>query len=200
MEGHHFFALLSRMKYINRWGLMRNTRSENISEHSLDTAVIAHALAVIGNERFQKQYNPARAALLAIYHDMAEIITGDLPTPVKYHSKEIRDAYREMENLAEDQLLDLLPEDLRRQYRAVVKYEHPEDQQLRPLIHAADKLSAIVKCMEEAKSGNQEFQKAEETLRKAVGNMHLPEADCFVKEFLPSYELTLDEQKGGIGE
>lgn len=195
---YHFFAMLSRMKYINRWGLMRNTRNENIGEHSLDAAIIAHALAVIGIERFGRSYDPDRAAVLAIFHDASEIITGDLPTPVKYHSQEIRKSYKAVEDLAVKQLLSMLPEDMMPYYRQIMEAE--EDQELMRLVKAADKLSAIIKCIEEKKSGNQEFQKAEETLRKTVEEMHLPEADCFVEDFLPSYELTLDEQKAASPE
>jgi len=196
MQKSHFYAMLSRMKYINRWGLMRNSRNENISEHSLDTAILAHALAVIGNKRFEKNYNAERAALLAVFHDASEIITGDLPTPVKYYSQDIREAYHELESLAEKQLISLLPEDLQEEYQEIVTFALPEDEALKPLVKAADKLSALIKCIEERKSGSTEFFSAEETLYKAVEDMNLSEADCFLKEFLPSYELTLDEQKG----
>ena len=195
METYHFFAMLSRMKYINRWGLMRNTRNENISEHSLDTAIIAHALAVIGNERFGKSYDASRAALLAIFHDTAEIITGDLPTPVKYYSKDIRSAYKRVEDVAQESLLKLLPNDLQGQYSSLLKFDDPQDVQLRPLIRAADKLSAIIKCIEEKKSGSREFETAGKTLLDTVREMELEEAQCFIEQFLPSYELTLDEQR-----
>lgn len=190
-----FFAMISRMKYINRWGLMRNTRPENLSEHSLDTAVIAHALALIGNRRLGKNYNPERAALLCVYHDTSEIITGDLPTPVKYHSDEIRYAYRDVEQLAQNSLLSMLPEDLRPDYRAIMTLSGSEDDALRPLVKAADKLSAVIKCIEEKKSGNTEFETAEQTLRKTICDMALAEADIFMEEYLPAYLLTLDEQK-----
>ena len=193
MENFHFYAMLSRMKYINRWGLMRNTRNENISEHSLDTAIIAHGLAVIGNRVFNRSYDEARAALLAVFHDVTEIITGDLPTPVKYHSEKIRSAYKEVENVAQDSLLSLLPKEFAEDYRDILGLSGSEDAQLKPLIKAADKLSAIIKCIEEKKSGNQEFEKAEETLRQAVKELKLPEADYFVENCLPSYSLTLDE-------
>lgn len=191
---HHFFAMLSRMKFINRWGLMRNTRSENLCEHSFETAVIAHALAVLRNTRFGGNVNAERAALLALYHDATEIITGDLPTPVKYYSPEIRSAYREVETVAQNRLLGLLPPDLQPDYRSVLTASRGGDAELLPLVKAADKLSAIIKCMEEQGMGNSEFSKAEASLRGAVEEMHLPEADCFVREFLPSYRLTLDEQ------
>lgn len=189
---YHFFAMLSRMKYINRWGLMRNVRSENLCEHSLETALIAHGLAVIGNKRLGKNYDPDRAATLAIFHDVTEIITGDLPTPVKYHSPEIRKAYGEVEQLAADRLSSMLPDDMREEYSAILR-DHDLDPVYAPLVKAADKISAVIKCMDEKNSGNSEFLKAEETLKAAVKKLSLPEADIFMEEFLPSYALTLDE-------
>lgn len=190
----HFYAMLSRMKLISRWGLMRNTRSENLCEHSFETAVIAHALAVLRNTRYGGNADPERAALLALYHDASEIFTGDLPTPVKYFNPEIRTAYRKVETVAQNKLLTMLPDDLRPCYESVFRAAGEGDRELLPLIKAADKLSAIIKCMEEKGTGNSEFSKAEATLRQAVSDMHLPEADCFMEEFLPSYALTLDEQ------
>lgn len=191
---HHFFAMLSRMKYINRWGLMRNTRSENICEHSLETALLAHALATIGNEKFGKQYLADRAAMLAVLHDASEIITGDLPTPVKYHSEEIRKAYGEVEELAVEHLVSMLPEELRPPYRELMTMTGEQDQELLPIVKAADKLSALIKCVEERRSGNHDFHKAEQTIRTSIEEMKLPEADYFLKEFLPSYGLTIEEQ------
>ena len=192
MKTYSFFAMLSRMKYINRWGLMRNVRSENISEHSLETALIAHALAIIGNKRLGKNFDPERAATLAIFHDVTEIITGDLPTPVKYHSPEIRKAYGEVEKLAAERLVDMLPEDMQEDYAKLLA-DHDEDEVYAPIIKAADKISAVIKCMEEKNSGNHEFTRAEETLRDAVKKLQLPEADIFMEEFLPAFALTLDE-------
>lgn len=186
--------MLSRMKFINRWGLMRNTRSENLCEHSFETTVIAHALAVLRNTRFGGNADPERAALLALFHDATEIITGDLPTPVKYYNPQIRTAYKQVETVAQNKLLSLLPVDLKPSYETIFAASADGDKELLPLIKAADKLSAIIKCIEEQRMGNSEFSKAEITLRQAVLNMHLPEADCFVEEFLPSYSLTLDEQ------
>ena len=194
MHTQHFFAKMSRMKYINRWGLMRNTRPENIGEHSLDVAMIAHALAVIKNRRFGGHVNAERAALLGLYHDATEIITGDLPTPVKYYNPEIRAAYREVEQVAKDKLLSYLPEDIREDYLPLLGHSE-EDRELWPLIKAADKLSALIKCVEEKRMGNDEFKSAEATLLRSVKEMALPEADCFLAEFLPSYSLTLDEQE-----
>ena len=194
---YHFFAMLSRMKYINRWGLMRNTRSENISEHSLDVAVIAHALAVLRNTRFNGNVDPGRAALLAMFHDMTEIITGDLPTPVKYYNQEIRKAYRQVEATAQKRLLSMLPGDLRPAYEPLILQNQPGDAELLKLVKAADKLAALIKCVEERAMGNAEFRKAEDAQREAILKMELPEAECFLREFLPSYSLTLDEQDGG---
>lgn len=191
---YNFFALVSRMRYINRWGLMRNTRSENICEHSLETALLAHALATLGNEKFSKQYNADRAAMLAVLHDASEIITGDLPTPVKYHSEEIRKAYGEVEQLAVEHLVSMLPEELRPPYRELMMMSGEEDQDLLPLVKAADKLSALIKCVEERRSGNHDFHKAEQTIQKSIEEMKLPEAEYFLKEFLPSYGLTIEEQ------
>ena len=191
---YHFFAMLSRMKYINRWGLMRNTRSENLSEHSLETAIVAHALAVIGNEKFGRSRDPQRAAALALLHDAPEIITGDMPTPVKYHSEDIRKAYAEVENLAAERLVSLLPEELRPYYRELMTMSAPGDEELRPLIKAADRIPAAIKCIEERLSGNQDFREAERSTLKLLRDMDLPEAKYFMEEFLPSYGLTLDEQ------
>lgn len=191
---YHFFAMLSRMKYINRWGLMRNTRSENICEHSLDTAVLAHALATLRNQRFGGSVDAEKAATLAIFHDVTEIITGDMPTPVKYHSKTIRNAYQDVEAMAQDRLLSLLPEDLRPTYEPLLRQEEAVDPELLRLVKAADKLSALIKCVEEQAMGNQEFRKAEQTITASIHAMQLPEAEVFLEEFLPSYRLTLDEQ------
>ncbi len=192
---HHFFAMISRMKYINRWGLMRNTRSENLCEHSFETAVIAHALAVLRNTRFGGRVDAERAALLALYHDATEIITGDMPTPVKYYNRELRSAYREVERAAQGRLLAYLPDDMKPVYGPLLGEPLPSDAELLPLVKAADKIAAVIKCVEEKRVGNREFSSAENSLRRAVAGMHLPEADCFLSEFLPSYSLTLDEQK-----
>ena len=189
-----FFAMLSRMKYINRWGLMRNTRAENLCEHSLEVAIIAHALAVVGNKRFGRSYDPQRAAVLALLHDASEIITGDMPTPVKYHSEEIRRAYAEVEDMAVEHLVSMLPEELRPEYRELMTLNGPEDQDLKPIVKAADRISAVIKCVEERQSGNRDFNKAEQTITATIREMGLPEADYFLEEFLPSYGLTIEEQ------
>ena len=188
---YHYFAMLSRMKHINRWGLMRNTRAENLSEHSLETAFIAHALCVINNKRFGGNLNPERAAVLAMFHDTTEIITGDMPTPIKYSNEKIRSVYKEIEKTAEDQLLSLLPSDFTDAYKEVYEAED----EYKKIIRAADKISALIKCIEEGKAGNSEFSVAEQSTLKAVKNLELPEAEVFIEEFLGSYRLTLDEQK-----
>ncbi len=189
-----FFAMLSRMKYINRWGLMRNTREENLCEHSLEVAIVAHALATIGNQKYGRSYDPQRAAALALLHDASEIITGDMPTPVKYHSEEIRRAYGEVEDMAVEHLVSMLPEELRPEYRALMTMAAPGDEALKPIVKAADRISAVIKCVEERQSGNRDFSKAEQTILKSVKEMKLPEADYFLREFLPSYGLTIEEQ------
>lgn len=188
-----FFAMLSRMKLINRWGLMRNTRPENISEHSFDVAVLAHGLCEIANARFGAHLDCGRAVLLSLYHDAAEIYTGDLPTPVKYYSPDIREAYRKVEEISQDRLLSFLPEDLRIRYRS---YFHgaQEDERLLQIVKAADKLSALIKCVEEEKAGNREFVKAAAAQERYLRGMGLPEVECFLTEFLPAYRLTVDEQ------
>ena len=191
MANHAFFSILSRMKYINRWGLMRSTRNETLSEHCMEVAVIAHALAVIGNQRFGRSLSPERIALLALYHDCSEILTGDLPTPVKYYNDEISAAYKDVEKGAKQRLLSLLPEDLLPHYRPLVMSECAEEE--REIIKAADKISALMKCLEERSTGNTEFSVAETGLRAAIDGMELPEVRCFMEEFLPSFMLTLDE-------
>ncbi len=186
-----FFALTSRMKYINRWGLMRNSREENIAEHSLDVAIIAHLLCELRNSRFGGNVNPERAAVLAIFHDVPEIITGDLPTPVKYFSSDISKAYKKVEAAAVDELVSQIPADIAGDYRAILA---PDDKELASLVKAADKISALIKCIEERKSGNNDFAQAEKQTLEAIKRMNLPEADLFISDFLPAYELTLDEQ------
>lgn len=188
-----FFAIISRMKYIGRWGLMRSTMPENISEHSLETAFIAHVLALYRNVRFGGNVSPERAALLAMYHDVTEIITGDLPTPVKYHNPEIKAEYDKIEEMAKNKLIDLLPDDLKEYYSPLFG-KTEEEAELWQIVKAADKLSALIKCMEERLMGNGEFINAERSTLEAVHSMQLPEAEEFIKEFLVSYSLTLDDQ------
>lgn len=186
-----FFALFSRMKYINRWALMRNTAPESLSQHSLEVAAFAHALAIIGNRRLGKNYNADRAALLGIYHDMPEIITGDMPTPVKYFSKEIRSAFGAVEKVSQERLLSALPEDLRNDFYPLLTED--DDRDLLKLVKAADKLSALVKCIEERKAGNSEFSGAEKSTLAAIEKMDVPEVRIFMDEFMDAYEHTLDE-------
>lgn len=189
---YHFFAMMSRMKYIERWALMRNSNTENISEHSLEVAMIAHALAVISNVRLGNNINAERAALIALYHDSSEIITGDMPTPIKYYNSELKDAFKEVEKVASLRLLDMLPEDLKPSYETLFFKEEPEEL-LWKLVKAADKISALIKCIEERKAGNTEFLHAEESIRKTLEHSDLKEVAMFFKDFIPAYEKTLDE-------
>lgn len=190
---NQFYAVLGRMKYISRWALMRNTRQETVQEHSYDVVVLAHALAELTNRRFGGTVDVTRCVLLAAYHDAPEIFTGDMPTPVKYDNPDIRAAYRRVEALSAEKLLSMLPDDLQAAYRPYFFPEADWKEEER-LVKAADKLSALVKCVEELGQGNREFQSARRTLEQAVREMHLPAADCFLEEFLPAFELTLDEQ------
>ena len=193
MSQSNFFAMLSRMKYINRWGLMNNTRYENISEHSQQVAVLAHCLVLIHNKRFGGSLDPERAALLAVCHDATEIITGDMPTPVKYANRDIRDIYRDIEDKAADRLTSMLPEDFRGVYSDILKQCGDGDDKLRVFVKAADRFSALIKCIDEMRMGNDEFAKAKETIEKSIREMNLPEAEVFEKEFLPAFSLPLDE-------
>ena len=185
-----FFAYLSRLKLIRRWSLMRNTVPENDAEHSLQVAMIAHAIAVIARDRYGKQVNPEHVLSLAVYHDATEVMTGDLPTPVKYHNDELRGAYHRLETLSADRLLALLPEDLQPAFTPYMKqesgYEHT-------LVKAADRISAYIKCMEEQRAGNREFDYAAENVRKSIASIDLPEVRDFLTEFLPAFDMTLDE-------
>lgn len=193
MKSCRFYAMLSRMKYILRWSLMRNTRGENVCEHSYDVAVIAHALALLTNRRFGGSVDIGKCVSMALYHDAPEILTGDLPTPVKYYNPSIRDAYRQVEDISANELLSLLPDDLREDYRPLLLTD--EDSMEHRLVKAADKISALIKCTEEVKAGNGEFAKARESTEAAIKRMKLPAAECFLKECLPAFSLTLDEQK-----
>lgn len=193
MKSSKFFAIISRMKYINRWSLMRNTVTENISEHSLEVAFIAHLLAVLRNKRFGGNVNPERVALLAMYHDTPEIITGDLPTPIKYYNKNIKSAYSEIENNASRQLLSYLPDDIKEEYEPLF-YKDERDSEHWELVKAADKISALIKCVEEKQMGNKDFSDAESATLKIIKELNVKEADVFLEEFMPSYGLTLDKQ------
>ena len=187
-----FFAMISRMKYITRWALMRNTNKENISEHSLEVAGIAHALAVIHNKRFGGNVNAERAAVLGVYHDAPEIITGDMPTPVKYYSKQVNEAYKQVEDDACEAILNMLPADLREEYSSFF-YQREQDRQLWKFVKAADKICALTKCIEEANAGNRDFDSAAQSTRDAINKLNMPEVECFLNDFLESYGMTLDE-------
>ena len=188
----HFFAYISRMRFIQRWALMRNTAPENVQEHSHQAAVLAHALAVIRNERFGGHLDPGAVAAAALYHDASEILTGDMPTPIKYHDPAIRAAYKDVEAVASRKLLDLLPPELQNAYRPILL---EEDEEIRRVVKAADKLSAYIKCVEELKAGNNEFRDAAAQTRRALESYDLPEVRYFLDTFLDSFSLTLDELK-----
>lgn len=185
----NYYAMLFRMKYINRWALMRNMRSENLSEHSLETAFIAHCLAVIAKRRFKENISPDSVAVAALFHDTAEVITGDLPTPVKYYNSEIKSAYKSIESAANKKLLELIPDDLREDFLPI----YSPDPQTEKYVKAADKLSALIKCKEELSLGNKEFEKAAKASEKAIKALSLPAADVFLKEFIPAFMTGLDE-------
>ena len=190
--GSHFFAYISRMRYISRWALMRNTVPENVQEHSHQTAVLAHALAVIRNEKFGGTIDPGKVAVAALYHDASEIITGDLPTPIKYCNPAIKTAYKDVEVVAEDKLISMLPEKLQPEYEEILKMPDPE---VRELVKAADKLSAYIKCVEEVKAGNNEFRDAAAQTEAMLEASRLPEVRYFLDTFMPSFSLTLDKLK-----
>lgn len=192
MKKNHFFAMLSRMRYITRWGLMRNTIKENDCEHTMDVAYIAHALGNINNKIFGGNIDAQRLAVLSMYHDVTEIITGDMPTPIKYSSPALRKVYKELEKNAADQLLSGLPEELQSVYSPML-IEQKEDEINWKYVKAADKLSALIKCIQEEHMGNKDFSKARKTIEESVNKMDLPEVKYFVENFLPAYNLTLDE-------
>lgn len=187
---HHFFPMISRMRYINRWGLMRNTRLENIQEHSHQVAVLAHALAVIQNRYFGGQIDPGQVAVAALYHDASEILTGDMPTPIKYYNVEIKDAYKQVEHIAGNRLLEMLPPELRPSYEHLVL---EDDKELEPFVKGADKLSAYLKCIEEQKAGNTEFDSAAAMTMQALRDMHREEMDWFLDHCLEPFTRTLDQ-------
>lgn len=187
---HAFFAVLARLNLISRWSLMRSTQPENDAEHSLQTAMIAHALAVLARDRYGRQVEPEHVLALAAYHDVSEVLTGDLPTPVKYHSGALRDAYKQVERLAEERLLSMLPQDMQRTYAPYLIPAEGDDHQL---VKAADKISAYVKCMQEQRAGNHEFDAAAANLRAQLDAMPLPEVQDFMREFVPAFALNLDE-------
>lgn len=188
---NHFYAMLSRMKNIYRWGLMRNTKQENLSEHSLEVAFVAHALAIIKNRKFSGNISPEKVAVAAMFHDTTEIITGDMPTPIKYYNPQIKQVYKQIETVAEDKLISYLPEYMRADIEEIYKNTNCE---IKKLIKAADKISAYIKCLEELKMGNNEFAVAAKSTEKAIHDMNCPEAEIFLEDFIPSFKLSLDEQ------
>ena len=188
---NHFFAYLDRMKLIRRWGLMRNTVPENDMEHSMQTALIAHGIAVLGKVRYNREVDPERVVMIALYHDASEVITGDLPTPVKYKNPSIQDAYSEVEAHARDQLLDMLPADLRPHFTSYVKPDECTYEWR--IVKAADRISAYLKCIEEEKMGNRDFAHAKTAVLQSITMIDLPEVQAFMAEFVPSFSLSPDE-------
>ncbi|MBQ3156795.1 MAG: 5'-deoxynucleotidase [Clostridia bacterium] len=187
---HHFFAYVSRMRYIRRWGLMRSVMPENDAEHSLQVAMIAHAVAVIGRDVYGRKVNPEHVLALGVYHDVSEVITGDMPTPVKYQTDELRKSYKDVERMANDRLLSMLPDQLRGAYEPYLSAPEGYDRQV---VKAADSISAYLKCLEEKRAGNREFDAAGESIRRSLAQIELPEVQDFIREFIPSFELSLDE-------
>lgn len=194
---HHFFAYVARLRYIRRWGLMRSVMPENDAEHSLQVAMIAHAIAVIGRDSYGRDCEPEHILALGVYHDVSEVITGDMPTPVKYHSQELRGAYKDVERMANERLLTMLPDSLRPAFRPYLTGPEGYD---RAVVKAADSISAYVKCIEEKRAGNREFEAAGVSIRRALEENDLPEVRDFLRMFLPSFELSLDELNGGAVE
>lgn len=187
-----FFAFINRMKYINRWGLMRNTVPDDLQEHCFQTAVIAHALALIDGKFFGGKLNPEKAAVYALYHDAPETITGDMPTPVKYFNSGMRESYREIEDAAKERLVGMLPEELRDDYRAIIGFEE-EDADYARIVKAADKITAYIKCVEEENSGNADFRSARESLKKTIDGLDMPCVSYFMENFAEGFGKTLDE-------
>ena len=187
---HHFYAYMARMKLIKRWGLRHNTREENDQEHSLQVTMIAHALAMYKNRRYGGNVDVEKVLLYALYHEAAEVITGDLASPIKYFNPGIRDAYKEIERMASEKLLEYLPEDMKEDFRALL-FPDEESYECR-IVKAADRISAYVKCLEEYGYGNREFLTAQENIRASISQMNMPEAEDFMREFAPSFMLPLD--------
>lgn len=189
---YHFFSFMAKMKHIKRWGLMRNTREENIQEHSLQVAMIAHALAVIGNKFFEGSLDAAYVMSVAVYHEAGEVITGDLATPIKYFNPDIKKAYKQIEHIAEQKLCLMLPKELRGEYEKLI-LEREDDKECYAIVKAADKICAYLKCVEELSAGNMEFEKAEAAIAQTIAGLDMPEVKYFMDKFVPSFSLTLDE-------
>lgn len=188
---NHFFAYLFRMKNIKRWGLMRSLRDEDLEQHSLEVAVLAHALALIRRDVLGVDCNPEHVMAVALYHDASEILTGDMPTPVKYMASSFTGAYKQIERRANDKLLSFLPDNLRPEYEKL--FDHEADEETYRLVKAADRLSAYIKCLDELSAGNNEFSLAAKQTMKSIDDMAMPEVEYFKENFLPSFRLTLDE-------
>ncbi|MTC59378.1 5'-deoxynucleotidase [Providencia rustigianii] len=188
----YFFAHLARMKLIHRWPLMRNVRTENVSEHSLQVAMVAHALAIIKNRKFGGNVNPEKIALFAMYHDASEVITGDLPTPIKYHNQQIAHEYKKIEKFAQQKLLDMLPEELQEDFKALLVEDLQSDED-HFIVKQADTLCAYLKCLEELSAGNSEFTSAKKRLEEMLKKRNSPEMEYFMEIFVPSFKLSLDE-------
>lgn len=189
----NFFAILSRMKYIDRWNLMRNARKESLADHTLDVVFITHALVVVANTYYDAALDEGRAVLLAAFHDAPEIITGDFPTPVKYFDPEIKTAYDKVEKAAKNKMISTLPEEMQLTYEGIMEADDFEDDVLMKYVKAADKISALIKCIEEEQSGNLDFVKAKESTLQKIKEFQMPEVDFFMDNFLPAYSLTLDD-------
>jgi 5'-deoxynucleotidase len=189
---YHFFSYMAKMKHIKRWGLMRNTREENIQEHSLQAAMIAHALAIIKNKLYGGSVDAERVMAVAVFHEAGEVITGDLATPIKYFNPEIKTAYKQIEHVAEEKLLAMLPQEIKGEYESLI-LGREDDREVYALVKAADKICAYLKCVEEMSAGNREFEKAQKTLLKTIKKLDMPEVKYFMDTFVPSFELTLDE-------
>lgn len=186
----NFLAYISRMKYIKRWGLMRSNREENVQEHSLQVAMFAHCLALIENKRYGGKLDPQHVMAIAVYHETGEVITGDLVTPIKYYNPQITQAYKEVEKVAEETMISMLPEEFQAEYRELIQ---PKGEYEAKIVKAADTLAAYAKCIEELKAGNIEFVKAKETVLRKLHEMNMPCVEFFLKEFMPGFEVTLDE-------
>lgn len=185
----NYYGMLFRMKFINRWALMRNLSQESLSDHTMETAFIAHGIALIAKNRLNENIDPNKVAIAALFHDTAEVITGDLPTPVKYYNNDIKSAYKNIEKKAENTLLDMLPDDLKDDYLEL----YQPDEITEKYVKAADKISALIKCKEELSLGNSEFKAAERSTEHSIKELNLPAADIFIKEFLPAFKHGLDE-------
>lgn len=192
MNKSHFFAHLSRLKLISRWPLMRNVIPENVSEHSLQVAFVAHALAIIKNRKFGGQVNPERIALMAMYHDASEVLTGDMPTPTKYYNPQITIEYKKIEKIAQNKLIDMLPEELRDDFRPLIDDDFYSEDEMH-IVKQSDALCAYLKTIEEISAGNNEFKLAEQRLKKTLSDRESPEMDYFMRVFVPSFSLSLDE-------